>query len=74
MTVKVHFDGKYLVPDEPLHLPLDTPLVAEIHPITKRKRTPTLDQALGFLKTNGAPPTDAEVQQIIEEERQRKYG
>jgi len=29
---------------------------------------------IGLLKTDGPPPTDEEVERIIEEERMRKYG
>jgi hypothetical protein len=31
MTIRAHFDGKVLVPDEPLELPVDQPLEIEVH-------------------------------------------
>lgn len=39
-----------------------------------RPRRPTLDRALGLLATDRSAPTDAEVQQWLEEHRQEKYG
>jgi len=32
MTIRCHFDGKVIVPDEPVELPVNQPLVAEIAP------------------------------------------
>ena len=32
MTVRAHFDGKVIVPDEPVSLPVNTPLDVEITP------------------------------------------
>jgi len=32
MTVRAHFDGKVIVPDEPVNLPLNTPLDVEVKP------------------------------------------
>jgi len=32
MTLRAHFDGKVIVPDEPVSLPIDTPLDVEITP------------------------------------------
>jgi hypothetical protein len=31
MTIRAHFDGKVIVPDEPLELPVDQPLQIEVH-------------------------------------------
>jgi hypothetical protein len=33
MTLKVHFDGKVLVPDEPVNLPVNCALEVQIKPI-----------------------------------------
>jgi hypothetical protein len=41
MTLKVHFDGRVLVPDEPVHLPINCPLqvrVVEVKPLPKVKK------------------------------------
>lgn len=32
VTIRLHFDGKVLVPDEPVDLPVDEPLKAEVSP------------------------------------------
>ena len=74
MTIKIHFDGKNFVPDEPVNFPVDTPLVAEIRPAKKKKRAATLKEALGLLKTNGPAPTDDEVRRVLAEELLRKHG
>ena len=74
MTIRVHFDGKNLVPDEPLKLPIDTPLLAEVRPANQKKRTPTLAKALGLLKTGTPAPTDTQIRQILEDELLRKNG
>ncbi len=29
-TIKAHFDGKAIIPDEPLHLPVDLPLTVHV--------------------------------------------
>lgn len=39
-----------------------------------RTRKPTLDRALGLLATDQPAPTDADVEQWLEEHRQEKYG
>jgi hypothetical protein len=33
MTVNAHFDGKVIVPDEPLDLAPNQPVIVEIHPV-----------------------------------------
>jgi hypothetical protein len=37
-------------------------------------KTLPLDQVIGMLRPEGPTPTDAECEQIIEDERLRKYG
>jgi hypothetical protein len=42
IVVKAHFDGKVIVPDEPVDLPKDQPLVVRIRlskPVKKRKKS-----------------------------------
>lgn len=34
MTVNAHFDGKVIVPDEPLDLPLNQALIVQIEPVS----------------------------------------
>lgn len=31
MTIRAHFDGQVIVPDEPVELPVDQPLELEVH-------------------------------------------
>jgi hypothetical protein len=41
MTIRAHFDGKVLVPDQPLDLPLDLPLELELRvPAVEREPVP----------------------------------
>ena len=48
MVIRAHFDGKVLVPDEPLDLPVDEPLELELRSVSRdgtarlkdRKRNP----------------------------------
>ena len=47
---------------------------AETPPIAKPRKTLSLDQVIGILKTGDPPPTDEDCNRIIEEERMRKYG
>lgn len=46
IAIKAHFDGKVLVPDEPLELPKDTPLIVEIKTadFPQTTRTPGLSR------------------------------
>lgn len=40
MTVRAHFDGRVIVPDEPVDLPVNTPLDVEINPANGTQATP----------------------------------
>ena len=51
MTVNAHFDGKVIVPDEPLDLPLNEPLIVQIQPVSG-KSEPGEESALGWLAAN----------------------
>jgi hypothetical protein len=42
--------------------------------ISEPPRTLSLDDVIGLLRTDAQPPDDQQCQQIIEEERTRKYG
>jgi hypothetical protein len=33
VTIRAHFDGTVIVPDETVHLPVDQPLVLEVRPL-----------------------------------------
>ena len=45
-----------------------------ITPDAPYSRRPTLDQAMGLLATDRPAPSDAEVEQWLEEHRMEKYG
>ena len=45
MTVNAHFDGRVIVPDEPLELPPNQPLIVRIEPI-EAKGSPAEQSAL----------------------------
>jgi hypothetical protein len=36
MTVNAHFDGKVIIPDEPLDLPRNQPLIVRIEPVAEK--------------------------------------
>jgi hypothetical protein len=51
MTVSAHFDGKVIVPEEPLDLPLNQPLIVQIRPASG-KVEPAEESALSWLAAN----------------------
>ena len=60
MTVNAHFDGKAIIPDEPLDLPPNQALIVQIEPVGARG---TADEsALAWLAANAVEndglPTD----------------
>ena len=45
MTVRAHFDGRVIVPDEPVSLPVNTPLELDVKPVNGSTRlAPLTDQ------------------------------
>jgi hypothetical protein len=48
-TVKVHFDGSVLVPDEPVDLPLNRPLVLSVVSLDKPSEVPAALDKLAAL-------------------------
>jgi hypothetical protein len=61
MTVSAHFDGKVIVPDEPLDLPANQALIVQIRPVSG-KSEPEEESVLTWLAANAvdsdALPTD----------------
>ena len=49
MTVSAHFDGKVIVPDEPLDLPPNQALIVQIEPVTAGENA---DSALDWIAAN----------------------
>ncbi len=67
MTIlKAHFDGKVLVPDEPLDLPINCALEVQVRPVEQsaRRKTPLqqLAEALKELPTDINAPADGAAQ------------
>ena len=60
MTVNAHFDGKVIVPDEPLDLPANQALIVQIERVGALK--PADESALAWIAANAvdsdALPTD----------------
>jgi len=50
-TVHAHFDGKVIVPDEPLNLPPNEPLIVRIEPVGE-KRAAADESSLRWLAAN----------------------
>jgi hypothetical protein len=60
MTVNAHFDGRVIIPDEPLDLPPNQALIVQIEPVGAREAAD--GSALAWLAANAvaddALPTD----------------
>lgn len=50
MTVNAHFDGKAIIPDEPLDMPPNQALIVQIERVGPRK--PVEESALSWLAAN----------------------
>ena len=76
MTIRAHFDGKVIVPDEPVELPVDQPLKVEVHVAPSEYSNLTPEErraALDRLVTQAIPglniPDDALRRENLYEER-----
>ncbi len=60
-TVNAHFDGKVIIPDEPLDLPPNQPLIVSIEPVAERQGAAE-ESVLSWLAANAVEsnvlPTD----------------
>jgi hypothetical protein len=45
VTIKAHFDGKVIVPDEPVDLPINQPLSVQLQPMPSQGTAPASDCA-----------------------------
>lgn len=52
MTIHAHFDGKVIVPDDPLDLPYNQALILDIQ--TVEEQTPSTASSLDWLAANAA--------------------
>jgi hypothetical protein len=50
MTVSAHFDGRAIIPDEPLDLPPNQALIVQIEPVGAREATE--ESAMAWLAAN----------------------
>jgi hypothetical protein len=65
VAVKAHFDGKVIVPDEPVDLPKDQPLIVQIRVAPsnkKRRRQSVLDWLAENAVADDSLPTDLSYQ------------
>jgi hypothetical protein len=57
LTIRAHFDGKVIVPDEPVDLPVDQPLEVELKPIVaeedRSQRELSIEERLRRLEQAG---------------------
>ena len=52
IAIKAHYDGKYLVPDEPLHVPPDKPLKVQVE-LADAQPEPTQTGTRSILELEG---------------------
>jgi len=71
-TVNAHFDGKVIIPDEPLDLPPNQPLIVSIEPVAE-KRSGAKDSVLSWLAAN-AVASDALPPDLAERHDHYLYG
>ncbi|MEK7405117.1 MAG: hypothetical protein AAB225_08415 [Acidobacteriota bacterium] len=53
ISINAHFDGKVIVPDEPLDLPCDQALIVRVEPVTG-PASPAREPALHWVAENAA--------------------
>jgi hypothetical protein len=79
MTIRAHYDGKVIVPDEPLDLQVDQPLVVEVRvpklepvptpPEVIQERLQRLQRAIGHIKNAPEIPLEALRRENLYDER-----
>jgi len=72
MTVRAHFDGRVIVPDGPLDLPLNQALIVQIEPVAGTAEQ-TEESALAWLVAN-AVDSDALPADLAERHDHYLYG
>jgi hypothetical protein len=79
-TIRAHFDGKVIVPDEPVDLPINQPLEISLRPSTEapektpdrptvEERLKRLQRAMGSIKEGPVIPDEALRRENMYEER-----
>jgi hypothetical protein len=72
MTVKAHFDGTAIIPDEPLNLPQNQPLVVQIEPVGDSNDA-RKESALTWLAANAAE-SPTQPQDLADQHDRYLYG
>jgi hypothetical protein len=72
MTVNAHFDGKVIIPDEPLDLPPNQALIVRIEPVGAASET-VKESALTWLAVN-ATENDALTEDLADQHDHYLYG
>ncbi|MBI3945316.1 MAG: hypothetical protein HY321_05320 [Armatimonadetes bacterium] len=75
--IRAHFDGKVIVPDEPVDLPVGQPLTVELHadgdgerpqpPLSVAERLRRVDAAAGRLSAPAPAPESLRRENLYEE-------
>ncbi len=73
-SLKAHYDGRVIIPDEPVDLPVNTPLELQLSPAAKEPNERDLQEArrrlaraTGFLKHPPPPPEALRRESIYDE-------
>jgi hypothetical protein len=57
ISIHAHFDGKVIVPDEPLDLPCGEPLIVRVEPVSGNSRSGKSESSLSWLLENASDST-----------------
>jgi hypothetical protein len=49
IRIRAHFDGRVIVPDEPLNLPVDEPMEAELHLLSDEDKANEMERKLAAI-------------------------
>jgi hypothetical protein len=50
IRVRVHFDGKAIIPDEPVDLPVDEPIEADLHVLSREGKEQDIARRLAAIE------------------------
>jgi hypothetical protein len=68
VTLRAHFDGKVIVPDEPVNLPVNAPLKIEIRRTPRKaKGAPKIRNGVPLARNDGRTMSTEEVASILNE-------
>lgn len=49
IRIRAHYDGKTIVPDEPVDLPIDEPIEAELHVLSLEEKAKKIERKLAAI-------------------------